>query len=41
MDKYVIRKGTAGDLDELEKLYDSLNDYLEQNINYPLPELLY
>lgn len=35
MDKYVIRKGTAGDLDELEKLYDSLNDYLEQNINYP------
>lgn len=35
MDKYVIRKGTADDLDELEKLYDSLNDYLEQNINYP------
>lgn len=35
MDKYVIRKETADDLDELEKLYDSLNDYLEQNINYP------
>lgn len=35
MEKYVIRKGIADDLDELEKLYDSLNDYLEQNINYP------
>ena len=35
MRKYVIRKGTMNDLDELEKLYDSLNDYLEENINYP------
>lgn len=35
MEKYIIRKGNTKDIDELEKLYDSLNDYLEENINYP------
>ena len=35
MEKYIIRKGNTEDIDELEKLYDSLNDYLEENINYP------
>ena len=32
MEKYIIRKGNTKDIDELEKLYDSLNDYLEENI---------
>lgn len=31
----VIKKGTEQDLDELERLYDDLNGYLEQNTNYP------
>ncbi len=30
-----IRKGTPEDIDELEALYNELNDYLEVNINYP------
>jgi Acetyltransferases len=30
-----IRKGAPDDLDELESLYNELNDYLEANINYP------
>jgi len=32
---YLIEKGTINDIDELESLYDNLNDYLESNINYP------
>ena len=32
---YIIEKGTINDIDELEKLYDSLNDYLELGTNYP------
>lgn len=35
MDNYIIEKGTTKDIDELEKLYDDLNEYLESNINYP------
>lgn len=31
----VIEKGTVNDIDELEVLYDDLNDYLESNVNYP------
>jgi len=31
----MIEKGTADDLDELEKLYDELNDYLASTVNYP------
>lgn len=30
-----IEKGKKDDIDELEKLYDSLNDYLFSHINYP------
>lgn len=30
-----IRLGIESDLDELEKLYDQINDYLSANINYP------
>jgi len=30
-----IRKGIISDIDELENLYNDLNDYLEANINYP------
>lgn len=30
-----IRKASNYDVDELEQLYDSLNDYLESTINYP------
>ena len=33
--KFVIESGTLGDIDELEKLYDDLNDYLSATINYP------
>ena len=31
----IIEKGTLEDIDELENLYNTLNDYLEQGINYP------
>ncbi|GEM_PF-148486 len=30
-----IEKGTLYNIDELEKLYDDLNDYLEATVNYP------
>lgn len=30
-----IRKGIISDIDNLENLYNNLNDYLEANINYP------
>lgn len=30
-----IEKATAADIDELEDLYDTLNDYLAANVNYP------
>lgn len=30
-----IRLGTNTDVDKLEELYDELNDYLENSINYP------
>ena len=33
--KFVIEYGTSADLDELEKLYDDLNDYLSATTNYP------
>ena len=33
--KFVIESGTATDIDELEKLYDDLNDYLSATTNYP------
>lgn len=33
--KFIIESGTAADIDELEKLYDDLNDYLSATINYP------
>lgn len=32
---YIIKKGTVNDIDELEILYDDLNDYLEIGTNYP------
>ena len=32
---YKIEKGTAADTDELEQLYNELNDHLEATINYP------
>lgn len=32
---YIIAKGTINDIDELENLYNDLNDYLEGSINYP------
>jgi ribosomal protein S18 acetylase RimI-like enzyme len=31
----VIEKGTKFDIDLLEQLYDDLNDFLENSINYP------
>lgn len=31
----IIELGRENDIDELEKLYDDLNDYLEEGINYP------
>lgn len=31
----LIEKGTIYDIEELEVLYDDINDYLEANINYP------
>lgn len=30
-----IRKGTSHDIDDLEKLYNALNDSLEKGVNYP------
>ncbi len=33
--KFVIESGTTVDIDELEKLYDDLNDYLSATTNYP------
>lgn len=32
---YFLVKGTVNDIDELENLYDSLNDYFELGTNYP------
>ncbi|WP_010291964.1 GNAT family N-acetyltransferase [Clostridium senegalense] len=31
----IIELGKLGDIDELEELYNDLNDYLEKEINYP------
>lgn len=31
---FIIEKGTTNDIDELESLYDDLNDYLEAGTNY-------
>lgn len=31
----VVELGKATDIDELEELYNDINDYLERNINYP------
>lgn len=31
----IIEPGKTSDIDELEKLYDDLNDYLSEGINYP------
>lgn len=33
--EFIIEKANEIDIDELEALYDGINDYLEQNINYP------
>lgn len=33
--KFIIEPGTFADIDELEKLYDELNDYLAATINHP------
>lgn len=30
-----IENGTINDIDELEKLYNKINDYLTSGINYP------
>jgi len=30
-----MRKAIVGDIDEITKMYDKLNDYLEAHINYP------
>lgn len=35
MMKFVIESGTTSDIDELEKSYDDLNDYLSATTNYP------
>lgn len=35
MKEYTIEYGTEEDIDELERLYDDLNDYLEASVNYP------
>lgn len=32
---YIIEKGTLSDIDELEMLYNNLNEYLELGTNYP------
>lgn len=31
----IIEQGNSSDIDELEKLYDDLNDYLAATVNYP------
>lgn len=31
----IIEKGTVNNIDELEILYNNLNDYLEAHVNYP------
>ena len=31
----IIEQGTTHHLDELEVLYDGLNDYLSSTVNYP------
>lgn len=31
----IIELGTSADIDELERLYDELNDYLATTVNYP------
>ncbi|HCW54315.1 MAG TPA: hypothetical protein DG753_11385 [Clostridium sp.] len=33
--KLKIKKGAIKNLDELEKIYDDLNDALSEGINYP------
>ncbi len=33
--EYVIEKGTTKDVDELEILYDALNDHFSRAVNYP------
>lgn len=32
--KFIIEPGTSADINELEKLYDELNDFLAATINY-------
>ena len=34
-EEYIIEKGTPDNYNELEVLYDSLNDYLSETVNYP------
>ena len=34
--KFIIEPGTSADINELEKLYDELNDYLAGTISYPV-----
>jgi len=33
--RYYIERGTREDLNELARLYDDLNDYLDATVNYP------
>lgn len=33
--KFIIESGSLTDIDELEKLYDELNDHLSATTNYP------
>ena len=33
--KLIIELGKINDIDELEQLYDDLNDYLAKGVNYP------
>ena len=32
---FIIEPGSLADIDELERLYDELNDHLSVTINYP------
>ena len=32
---FIIEPGSLADIDELERLYDELNDHLSATINYP------
>lgn len=32
---YIIEPGSLNDVDELEQLYNELNDYLSATVNYP------